>query len=72
MALEDYSLDELIDEVMRRSDIGIISLMDLDEREGDAIRRQWVGNTHTCIGLAQDMCYVLMRHFDGNATVTSR
>ncbi len=49
------STDDLMDELLNRSDHGVITLMHVQSDQQVAIKRKWKGNTHTIVGLAVDL-----------------
>ncbi len=55
MSLELSSNGDLMKELMRRCDHGVISLsfnrVETDERSISHVERQWIGNSHVCFGL---------------------
>ena len=60
--LELVSTDDLIDEVFRRADHGIIGLLQVGTHGDESFTcwRRWKGNSHTCMGLATDATGAIM------------
>jgi len=60
--LELVATDDLIDEVLRRVDHGIVGLLQAGTHGEDTFTclRRWTGNSHACMGLATDTNYAIM------------
>ncbi|MFW9874471.1 MAG: hypothetical protein ACFFG0_15300 [Candidatus Thorarchaeota archaeon] len=53
--LEFIPTVDLIEELLKRTDHGIISLLKIKDNETTQVARRWIGNSHTCSGLCSDL-----------------
>ncbi len=54
-SLEFMSTIDLIEELLKRADHGIISLLKEKDNDHHQIARRWKGNSHMCSGLCNDL-----------------
>lgn len=56
---------ELVDELVGRFDHSVFCGMQVGGAgpKDSVFRRRWKGNTHTCVGLTEDMKVTMLRHF---------
>ena len=54
------SFDELADELLRRCDHGVICVMRERNDGMQTVQRKWVGNSHTCAGLAWGLAQTVL------------
>lgn len=60
------STHELVDELLRRVDHGVITTVKILTEQQMVVTRRWVGNSHTVVGLAADAqrCILDAHHED--------
>jgi hypothetical protein len=55
--------DDLVGELVRRHDYGVVAIV----REGEhgegtfTVRRRWFGKEHACVGVAMDLVHYILR-----------
>jgi hypothetical protein len=65
--LEFIPTDELMEEILKRMDHGVIGLIKI--KDGDntqQIARRWKGNSHTCCGLCANLSSTILRDLEEN------
>lgn len=61
--LDDLDASDLSEYLLNRFDHGLVVLMSCDEDEGNDVRCQWNGNSHTVAGLAVHAQMVVIDRF---------
>ena len=61
------STDDLVDEVLRRCEQGVVIFRRKTNDGQTEVVRSWHGELHTCIGLAADAGYFLMKSWERDA-----
>lgn len=62
--LEFVSTNDLMEELLKRSDHGTICLLKVKDNDHVQVAKRWVGNSHTCSGLCQDLNRSILEDFN--------